>query len=56
MIDNEWVLEPGLHLAICLDCDPIIPDAFAAQRDRDAWAKQHTAGSGHQVAKGQAGG
>ena len=37
------------YLAICLDCEPVIPQPFTKPEDRTEWAGQHAAGVGHRV-------
>lgn len=36
-------------LAICQDCEPILPQPFYVQAERDEWAEKHRTATGHRV-------
>lgn len=50
---GQVYLLPGMcdvwHLAVCANCFPRGPMPFRTSKDRDRWAIEHMAGSGHKV-------
>jgi hypothetical protein len=40
-----------LYLAICLDCQPILPQPFSDKVERDVWASTHEEATGHMVVR-----
>jgi hypothetical protein len=48
--DYSPFIRPGWYLAICEDCQPLLPQPFRDSAERDAWAKAH-AETGHTVAR-----
>lgn len=45
---SPWI-RPGWYVAGCLDCTPVTLHPFEYRTDRDAWADQHVADTGHDV-------
>jgi hypothetical protein len=37
------------HLAVCQDCEPVLPQPFSDEHERDHWAGAHARATGHLV-------
>jgi len=37
------------YLAICLECEPVLPQPFGVEKERAEWVEAHWGGTGHAI-------
>lgn len=37
------------YFSTCMDCEPILPQPFTSQFERESWTRKHVEGTGHKI-------